>query len=98
LLERWPSLEELRRAHPGTLRKFFNERNCRSAERNQERIDAIYAAVSATNDAAVLEAGALTARGLVALIHTLRDTVARLDQPPTPRALCSRRYRVRVQC
>jgi transposase len=80
LLERWPSLEELRRAHPGTLRKFFNEHNCRSAERNQERIDAIYAAVSATNDAAVLEAGALTARGLVALIHTLRDTVARLDQ------------------
>ena len=80
LLERWPSLEELRRAHPGTLRKFFNEHNCRSAERNQERIDAIYAAVSATNDAAVLEAGALTARGLVALIHTLRDIVARLDQ------------------
>jgi transposase len=80
LLERWPSLEELRRAHPGTLRKFFNEHNCRSAERNQERIDAIYAAVSATNDAAVLEAGALTARGLVALIRTLRDTIARLDQ------------------
>ena len=80
LLERWPSLEELRRAHPGTLRKFFNEHNCRSAERNQERIDGIYAAVSATNDAAVLEAGALTARGLVALIHTLRDIVARLDQ------------------
>jgi transposase len=80
LLERWPSLEELRRAHPGTLRKFFNQHNCRSAERNQERIDAIYAAVSATNDAAVLEAGALTARGLVALICTLRDTVARLDQ------------------
>jgi len=80
LLERWPNLEELRRAHPGTLRKFFNEHNCRSAERNQERIDAIYAAVSATNDAAVLEAGAVTASGLVALIRTLRDTVARLDQ------------------
>jgi transposase len=80
LLERWPSLEEVRRAHPGTLRKFFNEHNCRSAERNQERIDAIYAAVSATNDAAVLEAGALTARGLVALIRTLRDTVTKLDQ------------------
>jgi len=80
LLERWPTLEELRRAHPGTLRKFFNEHNCRSAERNQARIDAIYAAVSTTNDAAVLEAGTLTARGLVALIRTLRDTVARLDQ------------------
>jgi transposase len=80
LLERWPSLEELRRAHPGTLRKFFHEHNCRSAERNQERIDAIYAAVSATNDAAVLEAGALTARGLVALLRTLRDNIAKLDR------------------
>ena len=46
LLERWPSLETLRRAHPGTLRQFFQKHNCRSAERNQERIDAIYAAVS----------------------------------------------------
>jgi len=80
LLERWPSLEELRRAHPGTLRKFFHEHNCRSAERNQARIDGIYAAVSATNDAAVLEAGALTARGLVALLRTLRDTIATLDR------------------
>jgi transposase len=80
LLERWPTLEQLRRAHPGTLRKFFQAHNCRSAERNQERIDAIYVAVSATQDAAVLEAGALTARGLIALLRTLRDNIAELDR------------------
>jgi transposase len=80
LLERWPSLEELRRAHPGTLRKFFHEHNCRSDERNQERIDAIYQAVPASNDAAVLEAGALTARGLVALLRTLRDSIDKLER------------------
>jgi transposase len=80
LLERWPSLDTLRRAHPGTLRQFFQKHNCRSAERNQERIDAIYAAVPATNDAAVLEAGTLTARGLVALLRTLRDNIAGLDR------------------
>jgi transposase len=80
LLERWPSLQELRRAHPGTLRKFFHEHNCRSAERNQERIDAIYQAVEASNDAAVLEAGALTARGLVALLRPLRDHIDELDR------------------
>ena len=80
LLERWPSLEELRRAHPGTLRKFFPEHNCRSAERIQERIDAIYAAVPATHDAAVREAGALIARGLVALVATLRSHIEALDQ------------------
>ena len=32
LLERWPDLEQLQRAHPGTLRKFFHQHNCRSAE------------------------------------------------------------------
>jgi len=80
LLERWPSLDTLRRAHPGTLRQFLQKHNCRSAERNQERIDAIYAAVPATNDAAVLEAGTLTARGLVALLRTLRDNIAGLDR------------------
>ena len=42
--------------------------------------DAIYAAVSATNDAAVLEVDTLTARGLVAVLRTLRDTIARLDR------------------
>jgi hypothetical protein len=25
LLERWPTLEQLQRAHPGTLRKFFQQ-------------------------------------------------------------------------
>jgi hypothetical protein len=51
LLERGPSLEELRRAHPGPLRQFFHEPNCRSDERNQERIDAIDQAVPASHAA-----------------------------------------------
>jgi hypothetical protein len=41
LLERWPTLEQLQRAHPGTLRKFFQQSNCRSQETNAERIAAI---------------------------------------------------------
>jgi hypothetical protein len=32
LLERWPTLEQRQRAHPGTLRRFFREHNCRSEE------------------------------------------------------------------
>jgi hypothetical protein len=32
LLERWPTLEELQRVHPGTLRRFFHEHNCRCEE------------------------------------------------------------------
>jgi transposase len=80
LLERWGSLQELRRAHPGTLRKFFHEQNCRGEERIQTRIAAIYQATEATSDAAVLEAGVIKARGLVALLATLRQQITALDQ------------------
>jgi len=55
LLQRWPSLQELQRSHPGTLRKFFHQHNCRAEKRIEERITAIYKAVPATDDAAVLE-------------------------------------------
>ena len=41
LLERWPTLEQLQRVHPGTLRRFFHEHNCRSEEKNAERMAAI---------------------------------------------------------
>ena len=80
LLERWPSLSELQRSHPGTLRKFFHQHNCRSEERLEERITAIYQAMPASQDAAVLEAGAMTARGLAALLATLRGHITELDR------------------
>src|SRR6185503_2080886 len=72
LLGYWSTLEQLQRAHPGTLRKFFHDHNCRSAERNEERIAAIYQATPATKDQAVVEGCVLIAQGLVALLKTLR--------------------------
>jgi transposase/transposase IS116/IS110/IS902 family protein len=80
LLQRWSSLEQLQRAHPGTLKKFFHAHNCRSEERIDERIQAIYQAVPATSDRAVVEGESLVARGFVALLATLRDNIAVLDK------------------
>jgi len=80
LLERWPSLDQLQRAHPGTLRKFFHEHNCRSEERIQERIQAIYQAMPATRDPVVVEGESLAARGFLELLATLRGHIARLDK------------------
>jgi transposase len=75
-LERWPSLQEAQRAHPGTLKRFFHQHNCRREDRIEERIHAIQEGTPATGDAAVLEACAMTARGLVALLATLRVQIA----------------------
>ena len=80
LLQRWPTLADLQRVHPGTLQRFFQEHNCRSAERNQERIRAIYQATSATQDAAVLEAQSMMARALVAMLAALRSHLAVFDR------------------
>ena len=79
LLERWPTLEQLQRAHPGTLRRFFNEHNCRSQEKNAERIAAIQQATSATQDPAVREACVLIAHSLVAMAATLRAQIDGFD-------------------
>jgi|BarGraIncu00222A_1022003.scaffolds.fasta_scaffold36447_1 transposase len=80
LLERWPGLEQLQRAHPGTLRRFFHEHNCRSQELLEERIAAISQAIPATRDQAVLEAGMLMSRGLVTLLAALRGNIAAFDK------------------
>jgi len=80
LLERWPSLEKLQGAHPGTLRRFFHEHNCRSQELLEKRIAGIREAVPATNDPAVLEAGAMVARGLIGLLAVLRSNIAAFDE------------------
>ena len=80
MLERWPNLQQLQRAHPGTLSKFFHQHNCRGEERLRERVAAIYEAIPANNDEAVMEAGAMTARGLLAVLATLRSNIDSFDQ------------------
>jgi len=80
LLERWPTLEQLQRVHPGTLRRFFHEHNCRSEEKNAERMAAIQQATSSTQDQAVREACVLIAHSLVAMLATLRAQINVFDK------------------
>ena len=80
LLEQWPTLEQLQRTRPTTLRKFFTEHNCRSEKRIQQRIDAIYQAKPALQDAVILEAGAMFVKQLIRLIRVLAANIAELEQ------------------
>jgi len=80
LLQRWGSLRELQGAHPGTLRKFFHQHNCRDEERIQERITGIQQALPATEDAAIVEGCSRRARTLVAVIETLRNQIEEYDR------------------
>ena len=78
-LERWPTLQQLQRAKPETVERFFREHNSRSETRIQERTAAIRSAVAAVEDTALLEAGAAATASLVALLKTLNDSIASFD-------------------
>jgi len=53
-LERWPSLDQLQRARPATIERFFIGHNSRNSERIEQRLEQIRKAVPATNDVAVV--------------------------------------------
>jgi transposase len=79
VVESFDSLTELQGTHPGTLKKFFQEHNCRGEERIRQRISAIQQAMPATQDAAILEGERFRARALVALLATLRSQIEQFD-------------------
>ena len=73
-------MPELQRSHPGTLRRFFLAHNCRKDELIRQRIDAVYAAVPATTDPVVLEAGTRKTAACLGVLRQLRQQIADLDQ------------------
>jgi len=80
LLRRWPTLPDLQKAKPATVRDFLHQHNCRSEERTEQRLQAIQQAVPATRDGALLQAGSLAVESLVRLIAGLRDSIGRYDK------------------
>ena len=78
-LLRWPTLEAAQHSHPGTLRRFFTQRNCRSAERIRQRIEGIHQATPAVTDAALREAGTLIVSGILRVIHALNEAIAAVN-------------------
>lgn len=80
LLERWPSLEELRRAHPRTLRAFLREHGIRDQDRQTQLLEAIRATTPLTRDPAIVEPSAAYAQSLARQIEPLVDSIARLDE------------------
>lgn len=80
LLSRWPTLEQLQRTQPPTLRQFFAEHNCRSQQRIEERLEAIYKALPAVQDKALLEAGPAIAAGMIDILEAVARSIADLDQ------------------
>jgi hypothetical protein len=79
-LERWPSLEELKKVPPAELRKFFRHRQGRHHELTEDRIHGILQAMPAIQDRAVIEAKQAVVQVIAQLLRSLLEGIANLDR------------------
>lgn len=78
-LERWPTLTELQRSRPATIRSFFTQHGSRSAELIERRVSQIASATPLHSDQALISALSLLVRSLVPLLRTVTEQIQRLD-------------------
>jgi len=79
-LERWPSLEQLQRARPAAIERFFVDHNSRDRERMAQRWEQIRKAVPMTLDAAVLTACRTAIVAWAALLKQVLTAIALYDE------------------
>ena len=78
-LSRWPSLPQLKRARPQTVRDCYRQHHTRR-ERIEERLALIRQAVPLTQDQAVVESGSRLIQAVVAQIEALNHSIAEYDR------------------
>jgi transposase len=79
LLRRWPTLRDLQRANPATLRKFFRQHGRRNEEKTDELIAQIRAAIPLTTDRAILAPNALFVTMLLKQLTPFDEALAQFD-------------------
>ncbi len=79
LLRRWPTLSQLKRVHPKTLRTFLAEHGLKNADQQTEFIHTVRSAVPLTKDKALIEPRAMYVQTLVGQIKDLNRAIAEFD-------------------
>jgi transposase len=79
-LQRWPSLQDLKRATPSSIRKFYTTQGYRGQDKLEQLIVNIKKAEPLTQDGAVLLAGSMKVYALVTQIPLLTESIERYDQ------------------
>lgn len=79
-LEKWPTLQDLRKARGETVRRFYITHSSRRPGPIQRRLDLISNAVPMCDDPASLEAYAALIRALAVQIRRIQSSITRFDQ------------------
>jgi hypothetical protein len=79
-LHLWPTLEQLQRSRPQTVRKFLVQHHSCRAGSIDRRLEEMRQAVPATHDAAVITANVAATAAMVRLIRELRQLIESYDK------------------
>jgi transposase len=79
-IERWPTLGDLQKESPETLRAFFHQHGSRSESRIEGRLKRIREAMVALDDAAIVKPGVCLIRTLLRIIAELNAGIRTLDE------------------
>jgi transposase len=79
-IQRWPSLQQLKRATSSSVRKFYRAQGYRGEDKLEQLIASIQKAQPLTQDGAVLLAGSMKVQALVTQIPLLTESIERYDQ------------------
>ena len=79
-LKRWPTLEELKKARPESVRKFFIDSKCRKAEKIENRLKLIEEACEVSLDRELIAVESEYMIMLVRQIELLKKQEAKIDE------------------
>lgn len=78
-LEKWPTLQRLKRSKPATIVSFYRRHNSRSAELINKRLEVIRVSVALTDDEALVEGGEIRTLSSLMSLRGLLDARKYLD-------------------
>lgn len=80
LLQKWPSLQQLKKARPETIRRFYYAQNARRGDVIEKRLTLIAQAVPLTNDPALIESSLITVQALTLGLRAAHTAISRYDR------------------
>lgn len=80
LLQKWPSLQQLKKARSETIRRFYYARNARRGDVIEKRLALIGQAIALTNDPALIESSIITAQAIILGLRAVHIAISRYDR------------------
>jgi transposase len=79
-LQKWPSLQQLKKARQETVRRFYYAHNARRGDVIEKRLTLIAKAIPLTEDCALIESSIITVQVLTLGVRAVQIAIARYDR------------------